>query len=312
MIEYPDTFFYKLRFALVGMLMIASLLLLAFLTSFTLSNTVQAKSANSSSSSLVTNTSDDANIISSGLFTAVDGVNKTMETANIAVKSTASSTLRGTEVAARIAQSGATTAIHGVGRGFALMFSIPANLIDYVSDSSAVGAIIRPSDHEESVPIIDPDSQELLAALATMPAENNNVPASKNNVGPLWPIHGEITTEFGVPHWPYQITHTGLDISDGKATGITQVRPFRPGKVIEAVHSNDGFGNHVIIDHGNGVTSLYGHLDSFRVQVGQEVTTSTVIGLEGTTGVSTGVHLHFEIRVNGQAANPHQFVSGQP
>ena len=68
----------------------------------------------------------------------------------------------------------------------------------------------------------------------------------------------------------------------------------------------------MIVDHGNGVTSVYGHLARISVSVGQEVDSSSVLGYEGTTGVSTGVHLHFEIRVNGQAANPHQFISGQP
>ncbi len=193
------------------------------------------------------------------------------------------------------------------------MFSVPGAIFGVVTNSSAVGAVIRPSDHEQSVPIIDPNSPELLAALSSMPPKNDAYPANQqSNLGPVWPIHGEVTTEFGVPHWPYQPTHTGLDISDGKPAGVTPVKPFRPGTVIEAVHSNSGFGNHVIIDHGNGVTSLYGHLDSFTVKVGQQVSLATVIGFEGTTGLSTGVHLHFEIRVNGQAANPHQFVSGQP
>jgi murein DD-endopeptidase MepM/ murein hydrolase activator NlpD len=71
-------------------------------------------------------------------------------------------------------------------------------------------------------------------------------------------------------------------------------------------------GNHVIVDHGNGVTSVYAHLHSISVQVGQDVTLDTTLGLEGSTGASTGTHLHFEIRVNGQAANPQQFISGQP
>jgi len=89
------------------------------------------------------------------------------------------------------------------------------------------------------------------------------------------------------------------------------VKAFRSGKVIGA-ETTGGLGNHVIVDHGNGVTSVYGHLAKITVSVGQNVDTTTVLGIEGSTGVSTGPHVHFEIRVNGQATNPHQFISGQP
>jgi murein DD-endopeptidase MepM/ murein hydrolase activator NlpD len=68
----------------------------------------------------------------------------------------------------------------------------------------------------------------------------------------------------------------------------------------------------VIIDHGKGVTSVYAHLASISVKEGKKVGMDTVLGYEGTTGLSTGVHLHFEIRVNGQAADPRQFISGHP
>jgi murein DD-endopeptidase MepM/ murein hydrolase activator NlpD len=83
--------------------------------------------------------------------------------------------------------------------------------------------------------------------------------------------------------------------------------------VTEVVHEGRlHLGNHVVVDHGNGVTSVYGHLDSTAVAIGQQVDLNTILGYEGTTGVSTGVHLHFEIRVQGQAADPRQFISGSP
>jgi murein DD-endopeptidase MepM/ murein hydrolase activator NlpD len=163
------------------------------------------------------------------------------------------------------------------------------------------------------VPIIDPNSPELRAALAALPpAKTGNKTTSKSNSGPAWPIRGAITTHFGVPHWPYQHTHSGMDISDGRAPGITPIKPFRPGRVIDTIHSNYGLGNHVIVDHGNGVTSVYAHLASISVRTGQAVDLGTTLGHEGSTGASTGTHLHFEIRVNGQAADPRQFISGQP
>jgi murein DD-endopeptidase MepM/ murein hydrolase activator NlpD len=115
-----------------------------------------------------------------------------------------------------------------------------------------------------------------------------------------------------VPHYRFQPTLTGIEISSGQAAGVTPIKPFRPGEVISAVHSNRGLGNHVIVDHGNGVTSVYSHLDSISVKMGQKVSLDTILGLEGTTGASTGPHLHLEIRVNGQAANPRQFIDGNP
>ena len=136
--------------------------------------------------------------------------------------------------------------------------------------------------------------------------------AAEPETGPIWPIHGVITTEFGVPHWPFQPTHTGIDISDGKASGITPIHAFKPGVVKEVIHSSAGFGNHVIIDHGGGLTSLYGHMYSTAVKVGQKVDQKTVLGLEGTTGASTGPHVHFEIHVNGVPVDPHKYVDGRP
>jgi len=111
--------------------------------------------------------------------------------------------------------------------------------------------------------------------------------------------------EFGVPHLPYQILHTGIDIANNKGTNIT---PFMGGTVTYAAETKIGYGKHIIIDHGNNVTSLYGHLDKILVYKGQVVTTDQVIGLMGTTGWSTGNHLHFQINVYGIPVNPRVFL----
>jgi len=219
--------------------------------------------------------------------------------------------------------AGTAGALQSVGRGLGSMavasangivfvLRIPEHTLGYLGNTRLVGAVIRPSDNDhehENVPIIDPNSPELFKALSVMaPA------ATSSTATPLsiWPIHGQITTEFGASDWPYQTVHTGIDISDGWRIGVTPVHPFRMGRVLQTIHSSVGLGNHVVVDHGNGVTSVYGHLDSISVTVGQQVDTTTVLGYEGTTGASTGPHVHFEIRVNGQAANPHQFIAGQP
>jgi len=204
------------------------------------------------------------------------------------------------------------------GKGVGFVLSAPFRFIGSLSGTSAVSAVIRPADHQPDynpVPVIDPNSPELLAAKQALPAtaasSQTAQAAPPASALALWPIHGMVTTQFGVPELPYQAIHTGLDISDGKRSGITPIKAFRQGTVVQTL-STGGLGNHVVVDHGNGVTSVYGHLASIAVQVGQQVDTTTTLGFEGTTGVSTGPHLHFEIRVNGQATDPHQFISGQP
>jgi murein DD-endopeptidase MepM/ murein hydrolase activator NlpD len=205
----------------------------------------------------------------------------------------------------------------GRGIGSAALFTIriPVRTVGLVTHASGMNNVLQPADHAP-VPIIDPHSPALLAAQKALPAAPAPAPASQAAapsavITPQWPIHGVITTLFGVPELPYQAIHTGLDISDGKAPGTTPILPFRPGTVTDVIHGG-GLGNHVVVDHGSGVTSVYGHLNSTSVQVGQVVNESTVLGFEGTTGVSTGTHLHFEIRVNGQAVDPQKFISGHP
>ena len=126
------------------------------------------------------------------------------------------------------------------------------------------------------------------------------------NQAMYWPTTGVVTLEFGVPHLPYQILHTGIDIANNKGTNIT---PFMGGTVTYAAETKIGYGKHIIIDHGNNVTSLYGHLDKILVYKGQTVTTDQVIGLMGTTGWSTGNHLHFQINVYGIPVNPRVFLN---
>jgi len=128
------------------------------------------------------------------------------------------------------------------------------------------------------------------------------------NQAMYWPTTGVMTLEFGVPHLPYQILHTGIDIANNKGTNIT---PFMGGTVTYAAETKTGYGKHIIIDHGNNVTSLYGHLDKILVYKGQVVTTDQVIGLMGTTGWSTGNHLHFQINVYGIPVNPRVFLNDQ-
>ena len=113
----------------------------------------------------------------------------------------------------------------------------------------------------------------------------------------MWPVNGTLTSGFG-PRWGRM--HEGIDIAGGSGTPIAAAAA---GTVIVAGW-NGGYGNLVVVDHGGGISTAYAHMSSIAVSVGQSVGQGTVVGGMGTTGHSTGVHLHFEVRVNGAAVNP--------
>ena len=119
-----------------------------------------------------------------------------------------------------------------------------------------------------------------------------------------------ITSKFGPRYHPvtgaYQSTHTGLDI--GAAFGATIVAA--DGGTVTIAGVNGGYGNCVMIDHGNGYYTLYGHMSSIAVSVGQSVSKGETIGYVGSTGVSTGPHLHFEIRQGTTILDPENWFTG--
>jgi murein DD-endopeptidase MepM/ murein hydrolase activator NlpD len=129
----------------------------------------------------------------------------------------------------------------------------------------------------------------------------------------VWPEQGPITQGFGCtpyqfenydPNCPSRHFHTGLDI--GAAWG-TPVGAGDAG-IAYTYYSTYGYGNHVIIVHGNGWVSVYGHLASFAVGNGQAVGRGQTVGYEGSTGNSTGPHLHFEVRYNDNPVNPLNYL----
>lgn len=231
---------------------------------------------------------------------------------------TAQTMYSGVTFTGRTIASGVVFAGHTAGKSFAAVFRGAGNIVGFVSRTPVVSAVISPS-ASAAVPVIDPHSSGAYASYAAAPAIQASAPAQPaqqtthpQEHAPSWPIRGEITTLFGVPHWPWQPVHTGIDISDGWVSGVTPVKPYKPGKVIATVYSYSGLGNHVIVDHGSGLTSVYAHLHSISVSEGQTVDKNTSLGTEGSTGASTGTHLHFEIRINGQPVNPLDYISGRP
>ncbi len=128
----------------------------------------------------------------------------------------------------------------------------------------------------------------------------------------IWAHLGKINNEFGFRRNPfggrtYEL-HQGMDI-DGER-GDMVVAPAN-GVVVKAEWQG-GYGNMIEIDHGNGLTTRYGHLSKLEVQIGTPVQRGQLIGLVGSTGRSTGPHLHYELRLNDKAINPRRFLPPEP
>jgi len=123
------------------------------------------------------------------------------------------------------------------------------------------------------------------------------------------PVIGEVefTSGFGVRSDPFlgrPAMHTGLDF---RAASGDPVRVTANGKVVSAGWSG-GYGRMVEVDHGNGLSTRYGHLSEIGVKIGEQVKIGQVIGLVGSTGRSTGPHLHYETRIDGEAVDPQKFL----
>ncbi len=127
-----------------------------------------------------------------------------------------------------------------------------------------------------------------------VPQPNDTTPSA---TGFVWPANGAVSSPFG-PRWGRM--HEGIDIA---APAGRPVRAAKAGLVTTAA-AMGAYGNLVILDHGNGETSRYGHLSAFDVKKGDVVVIGQIVGRIGTTGRSTGNHLHFEIRFGGVAVDP--------
>ena len=122
-----------------------------------------------------------------------------------------------------------------------------------------------------------------------------------------WPTQGSISSVFGTrihPVFKTKINHTGLDISAPKGTEVTAADA---GEVLYTGWMR-GYGQVIIIDHGGNLTTVYAHLSKIECTEDQKVSRGTTIGRVGSTGIATGNHLHFEVRVNGDAVNPMRYL----
>lgn len=154
---------------------------------------------------------------------------------------------------------------------------------------------------------------ELLNEADSLTAVIKNLQLAKTYVGGemMWPVPGQytITSLFGNRLHPISKTykmHTGIDISSPRNSNIVAAQS---GTVIYSGWYS-GYGKVIILDHGGGYTTLYGHNDDLIGKVGQKVNKGDLIAKSGNTGYSTGPHCHFEVRVNGEYVDPLKYVKG--
>lgn len=151
------------------------------------------------------------------------------------------------------------------------------------------------------------NSQEITAMIQRMEQEGRMMPQAGGTGQLAWPVNGEITSPFGWrvhPIWGTQIFHAGLDIG---ADYGDPVHAADSGTVVFAGWMG-GYGNAVMIDHGGGMVTLYGHNSSITVGEGEQVSKGQTIALAGSTGNSTGPHCHFEVRIHGEVVSPLQYL----
>lgn len=194
----------------------------------------------------------------------------------------------------------------------------PAHVLTPPSRPAVAAAPVAPvPSAEPTAHVIQPPAHPVVAAPIATPAPAPVV-APKPLVPPpaptavpvvsrfIWPVSGPITQGFGVPELGVGAPHTGLDI--GVPIG-TPIKAAGSGTVIFA--GGDAccsFGYHVIISHGNGLQTLYGHMSQIGVSVGQVVVQGQILGLSGSTGFSTGPHVHFEVDLNGVPVSPYTYL----
>jgi murein DD-endopeptidase MepM/ murein hydrolase activator NlpD len=129
----------------------------------------------------------------------------------------------------------------------------------------------------------------------------------KSSSPSLWPVKGLITSSFGYRESPFSGNkefHSGIDISC--AIGTSVLAPA--DGFVSYIGYNEGLGRFLELDHGYGITTIYGHLSKTAVEVGKKVTRGQVIGHCGSSGTTTGPHLHYEVRLHGAPINPFKFI----
>ncbi len=170
--------------------------------------------------------------------------------------------------------------------------------LEVTADPNASLQLSKPSE----ITKVDPDQQ--LRSIVSASAAKVTPEASKGTLD--FPLNTpmQINSPFGprvAPVGGVSNFHNGLDLQ--AACGVN-VDAAAEGTVKSAGWDNTGYGNRVVVDHGNGLETTYNHMSSVAVKVGDKVSRGQQVGSAGTTGASTGCHLHFEVQVNGETIDP--------
>jgi murein DD-endopeptidase MepM/ murein hydrolase activator NlpD len=176
-----------------------------------------------------------------------------------------------------------------------LKSALDARISEVTSEVAALG-------REEATLAATIRARQLPPDAGDAPAAASGGNAKVSGSGLAWPANGALTSGFG---YRWGALHAGLDIANGVGTPI---RAAKGGTVIVAGWNGGGYGNWVIIDHGGGFSTLYGHMSRIRTSEGASVKQGEQIGDMGSTGNSTGPHLHFETRVNGNPQDPTRYL----
>lgn len=123
----------------------------------------------------------------------------------------------------------------------------------------------------------------------------------------LWPVIGRLTSSFGERQDPFNgegAFHAGIDIATSYGTPVCSPADG----VVAMAGPASGYGRELVLDHGQGITTVYGHLSGFAVAAGQQVKRGQVIAYVGSAGRSTGPHLHYEVRIRNTPVNPHKYL----
>lgn len=155
----------------------------------------------------------------------------------------------------------------------------------------------------ETVQVAQEQVEEKVAALIEED-EKSKMPVINGVIIESTPVSGQITSRFGAVSSIRSGAHTGTDIACAKGT---KIKAIADGTVVFS-QKNGSYGNLIKIDHGNGVESWYAHCNALYAKVGQEIKAGDIIAEVGSTGNSTGPHLHLEIRINGVAINPQKYL----
>ena len=193
--------------------------------------------------------------------------------------------------------------------GTPLLSQVSAQVTDQndTFDYSRPSDVYTPNSGGPASSEADPENTEIQNRLRAIQAV-----ADPAFVPTVWAHTGKINNEFGFRRNPFggrtYEFHPGMDI-DGER-GEEVLAPAN-GIVIKAAWTG-GYGNMVEIDHGNGLTTRYGHMSKIEVEVGDTITRGQLLGLIGSTGRSTGPHLHYELRLDDRPVNPRHYLPPEP